>query len=289
MPLSVHEPIQEYAIEPELSSLTPRRLRATAWPIAVIAGSVAAYVLLVACAAIIAVQSIRIVCLAEYGRTTMANVTGCEYAGGGSGSCTPAPAQPIVRFDYQSDEYALVRGSAPVSLLASNDSARSQSPFPDSQPMESMPGSRQPEVSVPTKLIVRFGTWGGKMISCPAQSVSAESSGLSVAVALFIAGIATYLVVLFLRWMKRTIKMLQFGEAVIGTVTSKEIKESDLPRYYVTYGFLDADGAPHQSVERCTPDQWRRLEIGQPITVIYPPAQPSRCELYAHMPLHCAS
>jgi len=289
MPLSLHEPIQEYVVEPELSSDTPRRLRLGAWTVILTVCCLAGYVLVMVCAGLISARSGQLLWLAEDGDLVQATVTGCEYASGGVGVCNGETGQRVERIEYRYGESGRFQGSAPVLALGVIPVREPEPQFPYAASVDTTPADRfQPQV-IPDTVIVRYAMWNGKMISYPERSVSADSAALSAATCILIAGVATYILVMFLRWAGKTARILRFGLAVIGTVTSKEIHESDLPKYFVTYGFLDCEGAPHHCIERCTPDQWRRLEIGQPVTVLYPPAQPSRCELYSHLPLRCAT
>ena len=288
MPLSVHEPVQEYSVEPELSVRGPRRVRVTTWLAALVSGCASIYVLALLCASLIAARSAQLLWLAHSGSYGVAWVTDCRYADGSVGACVLDSRRSVIRLDYRVEGHDALTGSTLLSALGSQAAVPSNTGLSDDAEVLPATELRPHSVSIPTEFAVKYGSWNGNLVCAPANAVSEPSSLLSIIVAILLGAVSTALFVRFGRWLKRLIDVLRYGDAVVGTLTHKEIKESDLPTYFITYGFLDADGAPRQRLERCTPEQWRRLEIGEPVTVLYPPGQPSRCELYRHLPLRCA-
>jgi hypothetical protein len=287
MRLSTYEPIAEYRIEDELRAPAPRRVRPAPWPVTVVLGCTFITILLTIFSGLVIARSIQLLWLSRNGFLAIADVTDCWYAGGREGSCTTGPVDRIVRIDYRIEGHQPLVGSAPLSALDSFGPIQSLPAPPNASALASTDATSA-GMRVPDRIPVLYGYWNGGVISCPAESVTDRGAVLSIAAAMLICGLAILMFARFLRWMRRTIRSLEYGEAVIGTVTFKDIRDADQSRYFVTYGFLDSDGVAHECCERCTPDQWRSIDIGQPITVIYPPGRPSQARLYRHMPLRCA-
>ena len=86
------------------------------------------------------------------------------------------------------------------------------------------------------------------------------------------------------RWRRLRVRLLQHGTAATGTIIHKQVEVGDVPRYFLRYGYATVSAAEKlEHEEQVSPEQWKRFEIGQPVTVLYDPDQPVRAGLYALM------
>ncbi len=92
------------------------------------------------------------------------------------------------------------------------------------------------------------------------------------------------------RSLMRAFLLLRHGDALIATVRDKEIVPGEISRYFVTCGFIALSGQIVSVRERCTPEQWRALHLGDAVTVIHLPSRSGSraAALYRHLILSCA-
>jgi hypothetical protein len=84
------------------------------------------------------------------------------------------------------------------------------------------------------------------------------------------------------RWAGSRGYLLRLGIATIGTITDKRSESEDMMRYFLRYGYASGTSAQGRDREdQVSADQWRAFEVGQPVTVLYDPDNPSHAELYA--------
>lgn len=82
------------------------------------------------------------------------------------------------------------------------------------------------------------------------------------------------------RWAGSRLHLLRQGTATVGTITHKRSETEDMARYYLCYGYAAAAlGRDHE--EQVSADHWREFHVGQPVTVLYDPDDPSHAGLYA--------
>ena len=260
MSVQLSERIEEHVIEPELLRPAPRKLRVTSWSSVAFFSWIAAFAVIVASILCICVQSVRMFWLSQEGRTAVATVTGCTFMDGSSGPCTAHPAQvDRIKYTFTADGVA-------HNGITSADTVR-------------------PPLGT---LLVRYGDLDGQdLIYAPASSLSPKSAGLAMLGAFTIGFICAFLTTRWFVWQTRLRRLVRFGSPVVGTVKEKTITDDDGARYYVMVGYLDSAGRPRQLKERCSPDQWRKLDIGQPITVITLGQSIIVSAIYSHLPLRC--
>ncbi len=129
-------------------------------------------------------------------------------------------------------------------------------------------------------LLLRFAPWPGGPISHP-WSPPPYGKMLFLALAgSLVIGVSALLLLRIVRWRRRRLHLLQSGIATVGTIIHKHASADDALRYFLRYGYA-VDGTGREQEEQCNSDQWKLFEVGQPVTVLYDPAQPEESSLYA--------
>jgi hypothetical protein len=101
---------------------------------------------------------------------------------------------------------------------------------------------------------------------------------------LVVMGVSLSLAVALARWRRLRVRLLRAGRAVVGTIIHKHTDVHDTPRYYLRYGYMTADTREAcEREERVSAEQWKRFEVGQPVTVLYDPERLLQAGLYALM------
>ena len=81
------------------------------------------------------------------------------------------------------------------------------------------------------------------------------------------------------RWAGSRRFLLRQGRATVGTIMHTRSESEDMMRYFLRYGY--PAGPPGGREEQVSADQWRRFQVGQPVTVLYDAQNPSHAGLYA--------
>lgn len=132
-------------------------------------------------------------------------------------------------------------------------------------------------------LPVRYAPWFGGIASQVWQP-----SPRGRIVSLTLSGSVVLLVSLLLlgrltRWSRDRLRLLRNGIATTGTITHKRTEAEDMVHYYLRYGYATLNGKGREREERVSPEQWKRFEVGQPVTVLFDPEKPQQVGLYALM------
>lgn len=141
-----------------------------------------------------------------------------------------------------------------------------------------------PRYQIGQTLPVRYAPWFGGVASHPWQP-----SPAGWITSLTLSGSLVLLVSLLLgrrlaRWVGERRRLLRDGQATVGTITHKRTEAEDMVRYFLRYGYAAKTGALSEGREReeqVSMEQWKRFEVGQPVTVLYDPNQPEQAALYA--------
>ncbi len=101
---------------------------------------------------------------------------------------------------------------------------------------------------------------------------------------LFLAGglvcsVSLFLLRRLLGWTRSRLHLLRRGTATVGTITHKRSESEDMARYFLRYGYTGGPEAGRE--EQVSADQWRKFQVGQPVTVLYDPDFPEKSGLYA--------
>jgi hypothetical protein len=82
-------------------------------------------------------------------------------------------------------------------------------------------------------------------------------------------------------------RLLSHGVAVEGEVTGKRMDAAGGPRYYLKYSFRRVGAiTTEEREERCTAEQWRRLGVEYPVTVLIDPERPDQPRLSELIHVH---
>jgi hypothetical protein len=215
--------------------------------------------------------------LAENGQTTTAWISGCTYRDGSSGSCElkkSAVSNLLFRFSIGKTSH---QGSISWNPQIEENNAFGQR----------ITNINAPVKPIPSEILIRYGFFGGKLICSPASVLSKTSSEYSLLGSLIVGTICLFMASRWLMWHSKISQILKYGEPVTATVIEKTINDDDGPKYFVKVGFRDSKRKSHLYTERCTPEQWRHLDIGQPITVLNLASNERSCAIYRHLPIKC--
>lgn len=94
-----------------------------------------------------------------------------------------------------------------------------------------------------------------------------------------VLAVSLYLLRRLLRWTGSRLYLLRFGTASIGTITHKRSEAEDMVRYFLRYGYPGGPSSGRE--EQVSAEQWREFHVGQPVTVLHDPKNPTRASLYA--------
>ena len=149
-------------------------------------------------------------------------------------------------------------------------------PNPENQPAQTRSA---PMFHLGQPVSLRVAAFGGAVL-CQPWGPGAGSRILT----LFLTGGLVMAVSLFLlrrltRWAGSRLHLLRFGTATIGTITHTRSEAEDMVRYFLRYGY---PGGPESGrEEQVSAEQWRTFHVGQPVTVLHDPGDPTHAGLYA--------
>lgn len=153
---------------------------------------------------------------------------------------------------------------------------------PQTDPLTGQAAAAQPPAptfKVGGPLELRCATWFGKPMAYAWQSAPTGKIIFLTLCGGVVIAISILLLRRIYRWRERRIYLLRNGIATVGTVTHREVRAEDAPRYYITFGY-DAAGVPREHEEQVSDEQWKRLHVGQPVSVLYDPDDPEDASLY---------
>ncbi len=280
MRLGISEFVEEYEIEDELRERAPRRLRWTAWLALGTITTATILLAILAFAGFVGTRSAQLLQLATSGKTAVATVTGCSTPDGAMGACAVDPQRPVTEMYFK-----FATGPLPSDIVTGVTSI----PLPQTDlSSPSLLQTSPSQAHAAGRFFVRYVYWGHHLLYARASGLTERNSYISIAFALALIAVAVFLYAKWLRWVIRNIRLVRHGDAVVATIVDKEIHESDIPRFYIEYGYSDRDGHDQRRRERCTPDQWRSLAIGESVTALVLRTQPAKASLYRLLPIRCA-
>lgn len=182
----------------------------------------------------------------------------------------------------------------PAEILASNGSSRSNDgsaptvtvtvAVPNAQPGPSSerhtPAASLRLYKVGDPLIFRYVRLGGQALLMPWSQPPNEY----VLVLLVMAGTLIGVGVIFLSrlagWHKKRMRLLRDGMAVTGVIVQKRVDSLEA-KFYVKYSYRpNSDPVLREREDQCTSIQWRSLNEGDPVTVLYDPKRTESVGLY---------
>lgn len=275
------ETLSEYVLEPEAARPPPRpvRHRPGAIGLMLIAGLVFAVFAYGGLRAL--GEAGRLAWIAAMGHSVTARVASIDYAPSPFKGSSPVPVSLRYQYRLPQDLPGTVRvGRA----LLDATGAANPAAFPGRRgAVGTTRAEHAPRVG--DALPLRWLAWRGRTVVMPWP---VHPWGQIVFLALcggLIVGISALLLWRLGRRLQERGHLLRRGQAAVGTILHKRTEAHDVPRYFVTYGYArqgpGAVSEMREHEEQVTLEQWRRWEIGQPVTVLYDPAHADEAGLYA--------
>lgn len=276
------ETVADHALEPAVSSPPPRRLGLPLGTLALTALALLLFALFFAGGARAGWEAIKLGWIGVSGTPVPARITAVD-------TLPPtvlgqAAIQTSLHYTYS---YAPRPGPAQETGALRLSNAAPSDTAPGGVPAATSASAPRPADApvfhVGDALMLRRAQWLGQTLLVPWP---ARPGGGIVFLAFCGALIMTVSISLISRlwsWAVRRAFLLAHGVATVGTITHKHSQSEEAARCFVSYGYGDAQMPPHafEHEEQVTPDQWKQLEIGQPVTVLYDPACPATAGLYA--------
>lgn len=285
------EKVLEHQIERELLAGPPRPVRATVSTGLLLATAGLLFVIFVYGGGKALLESAKVAWLSATGHKANATITTLIYSDGRRGGSGLEPASHIagVVYAFRDEIGALRIGSAatmvPQTPPAPSEYANSLGDRP-SPPVADPP---RPPVAPGQLLPVRYTKWGEQMMSGPAGSPPTGSVLFLAFAGFLVLGVSALLFIRMLRGTWQQVRLLRHGHATVGTIVHKTAQNEDSLRYCLRYGYADNAGKLHECEDICTMEQYRRFDIGQPVTVLYSSQDPTRAALYDLIPFKCPS
>lgn len=273
------ETVIEHVIEPKVAGPPPRRIRLPLSTNLLLLAAVLLFALFIYGGSRAFLEAWKIAWLAMTGRTVAARVQNVLT------EPSPLKNQPArqagLRYTYtlpfgpdRTPQTGIARLEAP------------EAGDPQRQP-ENLPGARQDSAAppaVPTfhvgdTLPLRCAVWLGQPLVYPWQSPPTGKVIFLMLCGGLVIGISALLLRRILHWRQHRLRLLQQGIATTGTIVHKDARAEDAPRYFIRYGYA-AGTELHEREEQVSIEQWKSLEVGQPVTVLYDPERREDASLY---------
>lgn len=137
-----------------------------------------------------------------------------------------------------------------------------------------------PPAHIGDPIPLRGAVWLGRPVFYPWTPQAGGRTAFLLLSGGLIVGISVFLLRRLLGWRRHRLHLLRAGIATVGTIIDKDARAEDTPRYYVRFGYAVGD-EPREREEQMSMEQWKQFEIGQPVTVLYDPADGQDASLYA--------
>lgn len=272
------ETLTPHPFEPAVSGPPPRRVSLPPGLLVLVAFALLLFAVFVGGGVGALLQAARLGWVALSGTPVAARITAIDTLPG-----TPA-GEPAVQAVLH---YACRDALHPSAVVHTGTLALSTTSPAQSVPLA--PVGPLPARTLPTlqfhvgdALALRRAQWLGRTVLLPWPS----NPGGKIAFLAFCGGLIAAVSLFLMRklwgWTAGRVRLLKYGLATVGTITHKRAQAEDGALYYVRYGYGDAQSPPSsfEHEEQVTSDQWKRLEVGQPVTVLYDPARPQVSGLY---------
>ena len=279
------ETIAEHHIEPEVASPPPRAARLPWGTSALLGVAVLLFGLFLCGGARALLEAAKLAWLGVAGRTATATVIAIQTAP--SAFAGRPGRQVALRYRVRSPYPPHVTLTGGARLYDAEAADGPGSPSPDDGPQRRFPRAstavpRPPLFKVGDALPLRFAPWFGGPISHPwSPPPTGKMLFLSLSGGLVVC-VSLLLLRRIARWRRHRLHLLREGVATVGTIVHKHANTDDSLRYFVRYGY-SAGGEACEHEEQVSADQWKALEVGQPVTVLYDPAEPTEAGLYQLM------
>lgn len=272
------ETLTEHHLEAAVSGPPPRPLRLPFATLALSAIALLLFALFLAGGARALWEAAKLGWLATSGTPIAARIVAIDTLP--AVAAGEPPLQTAVHYTY-SDPFTHAL-HPPQTLRLSAPAPPEGTPLATVGPLPARVAAAAPLFHVGDTLLLRQAHWFGQTLLVPWPA----SPGGRIAFLAFCGGLIFGVSLLLMRrlwlWTARRMHLLRFGIATVGTITHKHSQAEEGAHYFVRYGYGDAQTppAPFEHEEQVTAEQWKRLEIGQPVTVLYDPAHPAVSGLY---------
>ncbi len=264
------EAVIEHMLEPEIAGPAPRRLRLPLRTRLLL--GVAGLLL-----GVFALGSAR--ALWEAGTLTWLAAAGWPVSGQiieirtapPLGPKDPAPRQIAVRYA------ALVPG--PRGPVSETGWVALGEPPAGPQPGRPSAPAAPPPLRLGQHVPLRVARLGGAVLCQPWGPGAGSRIGALVLTGGLVLAVSAFLFRRLTRWTGSRVFLLRRGTAAVGTITHARSEAEDSPRYFVRYGYPGGPDTGRE--EQVSAEQWRTFHVGQPVSVLYDPDDPSRAGLYA--------
>lgn len=272
------ETLTPHAFEPAVSGPPPRRAFLPPGLLALVTLALFLFVLLLAGGASALLEAAKLGWVGVSGLPVAARITAIDTTFGAS------PTQPATqtRLHY-------VYPYAPFGGFVETGTLRLSSPAapPGNTPFNALAAPPALAASAPIfhvgdTLPLRRARWLGQTLLLPWPARPGGKIAFLAFCGGLIVAVSLNLIQRLWKWTRRRVRLLGHGIATVGTITHKHSQAEDPAHYFVSYGYGDAQTPPlsFEHEEQVTADQWKCLQVGQPVTVLYDPACPSVAGLY---------
>ncbi|MBV9848142.1 MAG: DUF3592 domain-containing protein [Armatimonadetes bacterium] len=275
------EAVIAHEIEPEIAGPPPRAVRLP-WrtqALLALAGALAALLFVFGARAIL--EAARLGWVAASGRAVAARVVAVRME---PGMVPGDPARPSgLQYEYVDPfDGSLVRRFARISPEPPRDPGAPPRIGTKARP------APPPVVRIGDRLPLRVARWRGRSVALFWRPSPLGKGFFLTLCGLVVMGVSVRLMQMLSHWRRLRTRLLSDGVAAVGTIIHKYAEVGDTPHYFLRYGYatVPAGESPGEALEyeeQISREQWQRFEIGQPVTVLYDPAQPAQAGLYALM------
>lgn len=272
------ETLTPHTFEPAVSGPPPRHLSPPPGQRLLVGLALLLFALLLCGSVGALLQAAKLSWVGLTGQRVVARITAIETVPGTAGS---APAiQTAVH-------YAVRDALHPSAFVQTGTLTLGPSAAPQSTPLA--PIGPLPARTLPTAqfhvgemVTLRRARWLGQTLLLPWPSDPGGKIAFLAFCGALLAAVCGLLIRKLWQWSAGRAFLLKHGVATVGTITHKRAQAEDAALYFVRYGYGDTQSPPSsfEHEEQVTPGQWKRLEVGQPVTVLYDPARPDVSGLY---------
>ncbi len=270
------ETLLEHVIEPDVAAAPPRRTSLPGGTNLLLLAAILLFALFIYGGLRALEEAAKLAWMGVAGRTVSAQVSQVQ-----TDSNPPkgqAPRQTGIQYAYVFPFGDVRARSTGVARLETGPADGSGDPVAGPAPIKARLAA--PTFHVGDQFPLRCAVWLGRPLVFPWQAPPTGKMVFLFLCSGLVISISVLLMRRLLRWRTHRLRLLQHGVATVGTILHKQARAEDAVRYFVRYGYA-AGAMPREHEEQVSQDQWGRLEVGQPVTVLYDPDATGNAGLYA--------
>jgi len=262
-----------YLLEPEATPPPPRSVNISLRSRLLLFCGAILFTAVIFGGAMAVVEAIEMGWLSTAGTPLTARITNVETPA--SPASTSSGGHYAITYTYDQvvpgralPQTGVIRFDVPAPPGASNAPGRS----PAAQPV--------PKYRAGDILHFRYAMIAGRPIAQPWSSPPYRNISLLIAMGATLMLVGGVFLVRLSGWHRRRISLLRDGMAITGNIVKKRFDNLE-GKCYVAYSYrAHSDPVIREREEQCTPNQWKRFEEGDAVTVLYDPKQPATVGLY---------